>query len=362
MNVVPHDAMRFSQEELMDFCLSCLSALDVAPDMQRDVAEVLIEGDLLGHDTHGLALLPMFLDQFEKGVMSRSGSFKIISQRKATAVWDGERLPGPWLVRRAVELALEMAKDCGTGTVVLRRSQHIGCLAAYLEPVTRTGHVMLLASSDPSAASVAAHGGREALFTPNPLAFGFPTEGDPVLADISASLVTNGMARRLASKGEKLVQPWLLDAEGEPTDDPAVLFARPSGAILPLGGIEAGHKGFALTLLVEMLTGGLAGSGRADPSEGPGATVYLHILDPVALGGEAELRRQMQWITDACHRSETRPGVPRVRMPGEQGLRRRRMQVVEGVGLRPEITRALEPWANKLNLSMPAPVQGTPRG
>ena len=132
-------------------------------------------------------------------------------------------------------------------------------------------------------ASVAPHGGTRAVFTPDPLAFGFPTEGDPVLIDLSAALTTNGMTTRLHKRGERLAHPWLLTADGEATNDPAVLFAEPPGTILPTGGVDAGHKGYALALIVEMLTGGLAGFGRADAKQGWGATVFVQAIDPAAV-------------------------------------------------------------------------------
>ena len=324
--------------------------------MAAVVAEVLLEGDLLGHDTHGLALLASYLSEIEAGKMTRSGPHRVIEERAASALWDGDRLPGPWLTRLAIDDAIERARRCGTGTVVIRRSHHIACLAAYLTRATDRGFVLLLACSDPNAASVAPHGGTRAVFTPDPLAFGFPTEGDPVLIDLSASLTTNGMTARLHKRGERLAHPWLLTAEGEATDDPAVLFSEPRGTILPAGGIDAGHKGYALALIVEMLTGGLAGVGRADAKEEWGATVYVHAIDPTTFGGLDAFTRQAEWIAQACRDNPPRAGVDRVRMPGERGLVRRRDQLAHGVALHADILPALEPWSTKLSVQMPRPV------
>ncbi len=114
--------------------------------------------------------------------MSPRGTYERIAQRPATELWDGRRLPGPWLVRQAIDVAIERAQACGSGTVVIRRSHHIACLAAYLQRATDRGFVLLLTCSDPNAASVAPHGGLRAVFTPDPLAFGVPTSGDPLRA------------------------------------------------------------------------------------------------------------------------------------------------------------------------------------
>ena len=134
-----------------------------------------------------------------------------------------------------------------------------------------------------------------------------------------------------------------------------MLFAEPKGTLLPLGGLDAGHKGYALALLIEALTGGLAGFGRADPAEGWGATVLVQVLDPAAFGGGDALARQMDWIVDACHDATPRPGVARVRVPGENGLARYRDQRANGVALYPTIIPALRPWAEKRSLKLPAP-------
>ena len=105
------------------------------------------------------------------------------------------------------------------------------------------------------------------------------------------------------------------------TDDPAVLFNEPRGTILPTGGVDAGHKGYALALIVEMLTGGLAGFGRADAKEGWGATVFVQAIDPVALGGLDAFARQAEWIAQACRDNPPRAGVAAVRLPGDAALR-----------------------------------------
>lgn len=345
---------RYAAQALLDCACTLLTRAGVAAPIADDVAEVLLEGDLLGHDTHGLALLAPYLAEIERGAMRREGDFAVVSERPAVATWDGRRLPGPWLTRRAVDAVIERARVYGTGTVVVRRSHHIACLAAYPRRATDQGLVMLLACSDPNAASVAPFGGTRAFVTPNPIAFGFPTEGDPVLVDISASITTNGMSARLHRQGRRFPHPWLLDAKGEPTDDPGVLFADPPGTILPLGGLDAGHKGYGLALTIEALTAGLAGFGRADPKEGWGATVFVQVLDPAAFGGTSDFIRQAEWLRQACRTNPPRPGVDRVRLPGERGLARRREQLAHGVALNAEILPALAPWAEKFGVALPA--------
>ena len=347
---------RYAAETLVPFARSLLERAGLSAAMAADVAAILVEGDLLGHDTHGLALLAPYLAEIDKGSMAREGSYTRINGRGAAATWDGRRLPGPWLVLRAMEAATAMANEHGTGTVVIRRSHHIACLAAYLQRATDQGLVMQLLCSDPNTASVAPFGGTRAVFTPNPLALGYPTRGDAVLIDVSASLTTNGMTGRLHRQGRKLPHPWLLDASGAETDDPAVLFENPPGTLQPLGGMQAGHKGYGMALVVEALTGGLAGFGRADPKEGWGATVFVQIIDPQAFAGLDAFTQQMQGIADACRSNPPRAGGAAVRLPGDNGQRKRGEQLRSGIALQAEIMPALQPWADRLGVEAPLPL------
>jgi LDH2 family malate/lactate/ureidoglycolate dehydrogenase len=247
---------------LTGFAVSLLRASGLDEDKSTAVAETLVEGDLLGHDTHGTALLAPYLAELEKGAMKKVGEPRIINQRAAVQLWDGERLPGPWLTRRAIDTCISMARSHGMGAVTIRRSHHIAALAAYLMRATSQGFVIELYCSDPNSASVAPFGGRDPVFTPNPMAFGIPTSTDPILIDISAAITTNGMSARLAREGRRFPGPWLIDADGRATDDPAFGIPGSGGAIQLLGGLDTGHKGFGLTLLVEALTGGLGAHGR----------------------------------------------------------------------------------------------------
>ena len=320
------------------------------------VAEVLLEGDLLGHTTHGLDLLAKYLREIDSGGMARTGDAETLSDRGSALVWDGRRLPGPWVVKQAIAAARTRLAQHPTATVVVRRSHHIGCLQAYLKPVADEGFVILLTCSDPSATGVAPHGGVAARLTPNPIAAGFPTDGEPVLLDVSMSTTTNAMARRVFETGGRLPGNWLVDADGRPGDDPAVLFGERPGAILPLGGLDLGHKGFALALLVEALTSGLAGHGRAEEPKEWGASVFLQLLDPEGFGGRDAFLRQTGKLAAIGHATPVPAGAPAVRLPGERALQHRERQLREGVVLFPTVFPALAPWARRLDVPLPAPL------
>jgi L-lactate dehydrogenase len=257
---------KYRAEDLIRYATALLDKTGLEADKSKVVARILVEGDLLGHTTHGLQLLAPYLNDLEKGGMTKSGAPRVIADFPAAVTWDGMRLPGTWLTAQAIGLALERAKKLGTCTVTIRRSHHIACLAAYLKRVTDEGMMVMLISSGPESGGVVPHGGRgTGSYTPNPIAAAWPTRGDPVMIDVSMSITTHGLTGRLNKEGRKLPGQWVLDGHGHPSDDPAVLFNEPKGGLLPIGGLDHGHKGYALGLLVEALTQGLAGHGRADP-------------------------------------------------------------------------------------------------
>ncbi|AMV27680.1 L-lactate dehydrogenase [Gemmata sp. SH-PL17] len=350
--------IRYRVSDLIEYTTALFTAAGTDGDKPATIAAGLVEADLLGHTTHGLQLAPTYLGELESGGMTSRGEPEVVADRGATVTWGGRRLPGVWLATKAVDLAVERASTYGVATVVIRQSHHIACLAAFLQRATDRGLMITIASSDPAVASVAPFGGRKAVFTPDPFAVGIPTDGDPILIDISASITTNGMAGRLRREGKKFPGQWALDASGTPTDDPNVLFTNPPGSLLPLGGAEYGHKGFGLALMVEALTQGLSGFGRAEAPTQWGASVFVQVIDPSAFGGLDAFRRETGWLANACRANPPVPGVEAVRVPGQRGLANKKRALVEGVALYPGIIDALEPHATRLRVTPPRPIGG----
>ena len=344
---------RYRAADLVAFAADLFAAAGCDADKPATIAAGLVEADLLGHTTHGLQLAAPYLGELAAGKMTATGEPDVVADRGAVVTWDGKHLPGVWLAARAVDLAADRAATFGTATVVIRRSHHIGCLAGFLTRATDRGMMVVLTCSDPAAASVAPFGGRKAVFTPDPFAVGIPTDGDPILIDISASITTNGMASRLHKEGKRFPGEWALDAGGTPTDSPGVLLADPPGTLLPSGGADHGHKGYGLALMVEALTQGLGGFGRADAPSGWGAAVFVQVFDPSAFGGG--FTRQTTWLAEACRACPPVPGVDAVRVPGQRGLELKRRALAEGVPLYPGILDALAPHAGRFGVALPVP-------
>ena len=139
-----HAEPAYRADDLIAFAAALFRAAGLEDEKARTVAEVLIEGDLLGHTTHGLALAAPYLRAALEGSMTRSGEPAVISDRGGALCWDGDRLPGPWLVVKAIEAALARVGEQGIAAVAIRESHHIACLASYLERATAKGCMILL--------------------------------------------------------------------------------------------------------------------------------------------------------------------------------------------------------------------------
>lgn len=353
--ILPSSPHHYDFDSVRRFTSNIFRMAGLSNESADAVADILIEADLLGHTTHGLALLPWYLDAAASGLMRLDGEPEVLVDRGACVTWDGKRLPGAWLASKAIDLAVARAETYGTVTVVIRDCGHVGALAAYLEKATSRGLMLLMASSTPSVAGVAPFGGLSAVFTPNPIAVGIPTKGDPILLDVSSSITTLNRARQLAREGGKFPAEWVLDAQGNTSADPAVLVHQ-GGTLLPVGGVDHGHKGYSLALLVEALTQGLSGFGRADRPTGTSVSLFVQAIDPSAFGGHDAFIRQSDHLATACRETPPRPGVDRVRVPGDRAMASKRAALSRGVALDESILQSLSPWLTRYGLKFPPPL------
>jgi len=341
-------------EALTRFARELLQRAGMPDDKADDVAQILVEGELLGRTTHGYALLAPYLREIQSGGMQVAGGPRVVNDFGACLTWDGRKLPGPWLMLRAIDEAMARAQRFGIGAIALQRSHHAACLGAYLRRATDRGLMLYIALTDPGFSSVAPFGGSTPVLTSNPIAFGAPGGNKPVHIDLSTSMTTNGMVARMQAQGRHFDRPWLLDNQGHPSADPAVIAATPPGSILPLGGLEAGHKGYGIGLMVELLSGCLSGHGRAEPKEGWSASIFVLALDPAAFGGTEAYLKQATWLTEACRAATPRPGVGKVSVPGDDSEARRERYMRDGLPVDPSVMAALKPWSEALSVAMPS--------
>ena len=167
------------------FAKQILTRAGMEADKAETTAAILVEGDMIGHETHGVSLLSWYVEALEDGSLAKSGSYEIVNDRGAAFVWDGKSLPGAWLLTKAIEQACERVGDHGVVTAAIRNCHHTCALSAFMRQVTERGLIVQLSVSHPAASRVAPYGGTKPLLTPNPMAAGFPTSADPILIDVS---------------------------------------------------------------------------------------------------------------------------------------------------------------------------------
>jgi len=307
--------------------MDALTGLNVPEADAAVVADSLVEAELAGQPTHGLLRLPFLLDRLRAGLINPRPAFRLSGDRAAAVVLDADNGLGPVAGVRAIDLSVERAHLAGIGIVAVRRGNHLGSLGFYLRRATAAGAIGLAFTNTPPAMSPP--GGRTPYLGTNPIAAGFPTSGDPVIVDMATSQVARGHILRAARVGEPIPEGWAVDAEGQPTTDPHAAIA---GSLLPLGGT----KGFALALLVEVLSGVLSGAavgpevvGTFVPAERESNVGHCFVaIDPEALapGFATRMDRLAADLRDLGGRA-----------PGDRRHAERARRLTEGVELSAEL-------------------------
>ena len=347
---------RYNHLNLIKFTKDLLHKYGLPADRAKVMAEILIEADLMGHTTHGLQMIALYVRELINGGMKLEGDPKVLNDTGSVISWDGNYLPGPWLVRKAMDLAVERLDSHSVVTMTIQQSHHIGCLAAYPEILTKKGLIMILSCSDPRNKTVAPFGGVTGVYSPNPLAAGFPTESDPIIFDISMSTTSNSLLMRLNKENKNLGHPWLLSAEGELTEETKLFFEDPPATILPLGSLDVGYKGFALGILVEALTNALGGFGRSDNPNRWGASVFMQVINPEAFGGLDHFKKEMQYFKERSVASKPLHPGEHVRLPGQKALELKREQIKSGVVLHPSVMNVLNELQDEFSVELPDPI------
>ncbi len=338
--------------KVIKFLIQLFEKGGLASPKAESIARILVEADLLGHRTHGLALVKNYFEELEKGGMESQKEYEVLNFTSTTQLWNGNYQPGTWLVEEAIEVAAGIAKNEGIGTIVIQKSHHIGCLAAYLEAVTAKKLMITLACSDPRNKTVAPFGGLEGVYSPNPIAMGIPTQSIPILLDVSMSTTANAVVARAAKNKEFLGGDWLLDKNGNATNDPSLFFQEPPASLLPLGGLDLGYKGFALGIMIEAMTNALGGYGRSDEPTRWGASVFLQVIDPEKFSGESYFLREMESFRNASIHSKLIDKDKKIRMPGERGLELKKKQLKNGLEISNELINELNKLGEKYQLNL----------
>lgn len=336
---VPADRLRAGGEVL-------LAAAGTDPDVARAVARRVVESDLLGHRTHGVWFMRRYLERIIDGTMRATKEERARPSDGPCLFIEGNRTPGAWVMDVAIEHCTTVAARLGVAAAAVQNSGHIGCLSTYLLDITRRGLIGIVCASNPGVASVAPLGGIDPVITTNPMAFGAPSRGEPLLIDQCTSLISNVEVTMHQDAGTPLEGEWLVGMDGGLTDDPHAAGA----SILPLGGDRFGYKGFGFGLMVETLALVLTGYGRSGGHDIGGQGVFVLCVDPARFAGADAFLDEQEHLHESCRTSRPRPGTPGPRLPGARALALWREQEELGVEIDRAVYDEWSEWGRRLGV------------
>lgn len=349
-----------SAQPLRDLVLAILQSSGSAPDEAGVVADHLVDANLTGHDSHGVAMLPLYLGSARRGGLFFNRQPRLVNDSGALLVYDGERGFGHPAARTVLHAAMARAREFGVALVALHDSGHIGRVGAHGELLADAGFAaLLLVNAVGRPPTVAPHGGAEARLSSNPFCFAYPAiDGlPPVVLDAATAVMAIGKARVAQAAGVALAPGLLLDDRGQATTDPRFALGDPHGALLPFGL----HKGSGLGLFCDLLAGALCGGQTAQPGNGNQArmatanNLLAVVIDAARLSepasAQAEARAMLEYFRSARPLDPAQP----VMIPGELEARTRRQRLAHGVMIDATTWAQLGAAARDAGASMPTP-------
>jgi LDH2 family malate/lactate/ureidoglycolate dehydrogenase len=318
----------------------------------QTVAELMVEADLRGSDTHGVIRLPLYVRRLRAGGINRMPKIRLVSDRASIALIDGDNGMGHLVMRRAAELAIEKAKATGIGWVGARMSNHAGPAALYVTMPLRhdmVGVYFAVGSNN----HLPPWGGSESLLGTNPMAVAIPALEEPaIVLDMAPTVAAYGKVRLKAQRGEAMPVGWMIDREGKPLTDPK---RADEGYLLPIGD----YKGYGLSLIIALLAGALnrAALGRevidfvketGKPTNTGQAIMALSIeafMPPV------DFKKTVDGFIRDIRHSRRLPGIERIWLPGEQSHTKRLDRRGDGIPMPKALRESLDTLARELKIA-----------
>jgi L-2-hydroxycarboxylate dehydrogenase (NAD+) len=337
------------------FVAGVLAHFGLPPEDAAVGAAVVIDADLTGVATHGIANLASHA-HYATGLRNREveprPTVTVLRDAPVAAAWDSGRGFGPVVAYRAMEVAVAKAQAAGVGMVTVRNGRHFGANGYFAEMAARRGLMAMVTTNTPVVGFPP--GGRRPVVGTNPFAFAAPVDdGPPLVVDVALTAVSGSKVINARRAGEAVPEGWVVDARGDPATDPAV--TRAGGGLELLGGQVAGHKGYGLALMVDAL-GILAGNGSG---------IWQAVEAPVWSQGQwfaawridlfvdpAEFLAEMGRVADYVRDTPSKPGAP-AHLPGHLRAARRAERRVKGIPLPADVVVDLQELTAETGVPLP---------
>jgi len=343
--------VRAKRLQLEEFTASVMRALGLPLEDAATVAALMVDADMQGSDGHGVIRLAPYAKRILAGGINLNPDIKVVQERTAMALVDGDNGMGHLVMKKATELAIHKARTAGIAWVGSRLSNHAGPASLYARMALQHDMIGLYFAVG-NANHLPPWGGLDMLLSTNPIAAAIPTLNEaPVVLDMATTVAAYGKVKAKAQRGEMMPEGWMIDRQGKPLLDPT---KSEEGFLLPIGG----YKGYGLSLIVGILAGTLNGAAMGsqvidfnkDFSTTTNTGQAIAIMDPSAFGDITEFKQNIDTLVRELRSSERMPGVDRIWLPGEQSHEKRLSNEAQGILLAPSLMKQLNDLAAQLNI------------
>ena len=339
-------------EALRGFIARAFVAAGMPDDDAATVGALMADAELQGSDGHGVIRLAPYIKRIRAGGVNLRPDVRIVEERAATALLDGDNGMGHLVMARAAQLAGDKAKACGIGWVGARASNHAGPASLYARMALPRDMIGLYFAVG-NANHLPPWGGLEMLLSTNPIAVAIPSaDGVPVVLDMATTVAAYGKVKAKAQRGEAMPEGWMIDRAGRPLLDPA---RADEGFLLPIGG----YKGYGLSLIVGLLAGTLNGAAMGrdvidfnkDTRSATNTGQAIAMIDLAAFGDVQAFKRNVATVARDLRDSERMPGVERIWLPGEQSEAKRAAHMRDGIPIGAALRRSIDAVAAELGIA-----------
>src|SRR5712671_3824427 len=342
---------RVAITELTAFITRALTSAGIPTDDAAQVASLMAESDARGGDAHGIFRLQQYVKQIQSGGINARPNIRTVSDRAGAALIDGDNALGHLVMKRAAELAIEKARQCGIGWVGTRHSNHAGPAQLYARMPAEKDMIGLYFCVG-NANLLPPWGGTEVLLSTNPISIAVPALKHPsIVLDMATTNTAFGKIRLKAQRNEPMPEGWMIDRQGQPLTDAK---RASEGFLVPVGG----PKGYGLALMFGLLAGTLNGAafGRdvvdytVDSKTPSNTGQAIMVVDIAAFTNVRDFKQDVDEVWDVMKSSPTLPGVDEIRLPGEHSEMLYRERMSQGVPLAAQLRKALDELADRLKI------------